>query len=189
MKIRTLSMMLVLVVMAVFLIINWGELARVVTVNLVFREVQAPLGVIVVAAFAAVVLLLVIYTVCQQASVMMELRAASKDARRAHQAAEEADKNRLVEASRRINEHFDALDKLINARFDEIADRLSTRQVEVDAKFAEVLEAERALEAAIKSEMTAQIGALDRKVAETLPAPAEEKQETEKKKEIFGDLF
>ena len=30
---------------------------------------------------------------------------------------------------------------------------------------------------------------VDRKVAETLPAPAEEKQETEKKKEIFGDLF
>lgn len=78
MKIRTLGMLLIVIVMAVFLIINWGTLSQVTTVNLVYTEMEAPLGIIVVAAFAAVVVLLMAYTVWQQASVMMELRAAYK---------------------------------------------------------------------------------------------------------------
>ena len=57
MKLRTLCMLLVLVLLAVFLVINWSALSQDMTVNLVYQEIQAPLGVIVAAAFGIVVVL------------------------------------------------------------------------------------------------------------------------------------
>lgn len=69
MKFRTLGMLLIMVVMAVFLIINWTTLSQETTVNLVYTEIQAPLGVLVVCGFCAIVVLLGVYTIWQQASM------------------------------------------------------------------------------------------------------------------------
>ena len=44
MKLRTLCMLLVLVLLAVFLVINWSALSQDMTVNLVYQEIQAPLA-------------------------------------------------------------------------------------------------------------------------------------------------
>ena len=68
MKLRTLCMLLVLVLLAVFLVINWSALSQDMTVNLVYQEIQAPLGVIVAAAFGIVVVLQAFYNLWQQAS-------------------------------------------------------------------------------------------------------------------------
>lgn len=57
MKFRTLGILLVLVLMAVFLIINWTTLSQVTTVNLVYTEIQAPLGILVVCGFSAIIVL------------------------------------------------------------------------------------------------------------------------------------
>ena len=78
MKLRTLCMLLVLVLLAVFLVINWSALSQDMTVNLVYQEIQAPLGVIVAAAFGIVVVLQAFYNLWQQASVVVELRQAHK---------------------------------------------------------------------------------------------------------------
>ena len=75
MKLRTLGIILVLILLAVFLIINWTALSTVMTVNLVYREIQAPLGVIVVAAFAVVG--------SRRASRLKSVRPTRKPARRA----------------------------------------------------------------------------------------------------------
>ena len=83
MKLRTLCMLLVLVLLAVFLVINWSALSQDMTVNLVYQEIQAPLGVIVAAAFGIVVVLQAFYNLWQQASVVVELRQAHKEARNA----------------------------------------------------------------------------------------------------------
>ena len=69
MKIRTIFLLFVLILMAVFLVINWTALSTVTAVNLIYTEIQAPLGVLVVGGFAAVVFVLLVYMVWQQASV------------------------------------------------------------------------------------------------------------------------
>ena len=102
MKLRTLCMLLVLVLLAVFLVINWSALSQDMTVNLVYKEIQAPLGVIVAAAFGIVVVLQAFYNLWQQASVVVELRQAHKEARNARAEAAEADKIRLLEKSVRV---------------------------------------------------------------------------------------
>ena len=45
MKIRTIFLLFVLILMAVFLVINWTALSTVTAVNLIYTEIQAPLGV------------------------------------------------------------------------------------------------------------------------------------------------
>ena len=127
MKIRTLGMLLIVIVMAVFLIINWGTLSQVTTVNLVYTEMEAPLGIIVVAAFAAVVVLLMAYTVWQQASVMMELRAAYKEARTARQMAEDADKSRIAEIRADFKERMEKMEALLATRTDEVIRLMAER--------------------------------------------------------------
>ena len=42
MKIRTIFLLFVLILMAVFLVINWTALSTVTAVNLIYTEIQAP---------------------------------------------------------------------------------------------------------------------------------------------------
>ena len=119
MKIRTIFLLLILILMAVFLIINWGALSTETAVNLVYTEIQAPLGILVVGGFAAVVFILLVYMVWQQASVTMELRAAYKEARNARTVADDAEKSRFAESNRVLLERIEKLEALMTARSDE----------------------------------------------------------------------
>ena len=89
-------MMLMLVLLAVFLIINWSALSAQTQVNLIYTEVTAPLGIIVVIAFGCVIGLMLIYTIWQQAGVAMDIRQAHKAERQARQVADEAEKSRVA---------------------------------------------------------------------------------------------
>lgn len=73
-KFRTVGMLLIIIILSVFLIVNWTALSQEATVELVFTRIQAPLGVVVVASFAVVLVILIIYSLWQQASVTVELR-------------------------------------------------------------------------------------------------------------------
>lgn len=119
MKIRTIILTLVFVLLGVFLVINWNALMTELPIDLVYTTVHAPLGAIVVAVFGAVVLLLLVYMVLQQASVTMELRAASKEARHSRGVAEDAEKSRLADMKKELFERLDNLESMIATRTDE----------------------------------------------------------------------
>lgn len=212
MKFRTLGILLIMVVMAVFLIINWTALSQVTTVNLVYTEIQAPLGVLVVCGFAVIVVLLGIYTIWQQASMFFEIRTAYKEARRAHQQAEEADKSRVTEASREIKERIEKLEALVTDRNDEVLQALRENIALLQKTVADAAAAQQKDRESNRSAITGEIQALARRMsaapaAAALPAeaPAEgqvesqapaadaaektDAEETKKKKKLFGELF
>ena len=129
--------LLILVLLAVFLIINWSALSQETTVNLVYTEITAPLGIIVVVAFAAIIALLMIYTIWQQASVVMEIRQAHKEARIARQAAEDADKSRITELGKDMRARMDQLKEEQTAQRNAVSERL----LDIDKKVSNVLPA------------------------------------------------
>ncbi|WP_228025614.1 LapA family protein [Sutterella faecalis] len=189
MKLRTLGMMLILVLLAVFLIINWSALSQETTVNLVYTEITAPLGIIVVVAFAAIIALLMIYTIWQQASVVMEIRQAHKEARIARQAAEDADKSRITELGKDMRARMDQLEALMMAKTEELNKFMKERGDQQDRELA-------LLRDQLKEEQTAQRNAvserlldIDKKVSNVLPATEGEVKDEKKKKELFGELF
>ncbi|MDO5530626.1 LapA family protein [Sutterella sp.] len=189
MKLRTLFLMLILVLLAVFLIINWSALSQVTTVNLVVEEIQAPLGVIVVGAFAVVVLIMMLYTIFQQASVVMEIRQAHKDTRAARQAADEADKSRVTELGREVKARLDQLEALIVAKTDEVEKLIRERGDAADREIALLRDQMKEEQAATQNAVSERLLNIDKKVSDVLPASEGEIKDEKKKKELFGDLF
>lgn len=196
MKIRTLGMLLIVIVMAVFLIINWGTLSQVTTVNLVYTEMEAPLGIIVVAAFAAVVVLLMAYTVWQQASVMMELRAAYKEARTARQMAEDADKSRIAEIRADFKERMEKMEALLATRTDEVIRLMAERNQLEDETLSKFRAEQQARADEARASLEQQLRVLEKRVIEALPAPKAEvveqqsdAKEEEEARKIFRELF
>lgn len=196
MKIRTLGMLLIVIVMAVFLIINWGTLSQVTTVNLVYTEMEAPLGIIVVAAFAAVVVLLMAYTVWQQASVMMELRAAYKEARTARQMAEDADKSRIAEIRADFKERMEKMEALLATRTDEVIRLMAERNQLEDETLSKFRAEQQARADEARASLEQQLRVLEKRVIEALPAPKTEvveqqsdAKEEEEARKTFRELF
>ena len=196
MKIRTLGMLLIVIVMAVFLIINWGTLSQVTTVNLVYTEMEAPLGIIVVAAFAAVVVLLMAYTVWQQASVMMELRAAYKEARTARQMAEDADKSRIAEIRADFKERMEKMEALLATRTDEVIRLMAERNQLEDETLSKFRAEQQARADEARASLEQQLRVLETRVIEALPAPKAEvveqqsdAKEEEEARKTFRELF
>ena len=196
MKIRTLGMLLIVIVMTVFLIINWGTLSQVTTVNLVYTEMEAPLGIIVVAAFAAVVVLLMAYTVWQQASVMMELRAAYKEARTARQMAEDADKSRIAEIRADFKERMEKMEALLATRTDEVIRLMAERNQLEDETLSKFRAEQQARADEARASLEQQLRVLEKRVIEALPAPKAEvveqqsdAKEEEEARKTFRELF
>ena len=201
MKIRTIFLLFVLILMAVFLVINWTALSTVTAVNLIYTEIQAPLGVLVVGGFAAVVFVLLVYMVWQQASVTLELRAAYKEARNARIVADDAEKSRFAESNRILLERIEKLEALMTARSDETLTAVRQEAVRAEERYKALFDDQKRAQGQVQT----QIGAMEKRVVETLPSAvsaavptqalaeeAEKKADAEEssaRKSVFKDLF
>ncbi len=196
MKIRTIILFLVIVVMAIFLILNWQALMAEQPIDLVYTTVHAPLGAIVVIAFAAIIVLLLIYMVIQQASVTLELRAASKEARQARQVAEDAEKSRLVDFKKALLDRMDTMETLISNRTQESLVNLEKLTGENKAQLEQLKADVLAVTQEAQTKVQADVVAIKNTLKSATPAKAEEAKddkeseaEVAKKKEVFTDLF
>ncbi len=205
MKIRTIFLLLVLILMAVFLVINWGALSTVTAVNLIYTEIQAPLGVLVVGGFAAVVFVLLIYMVWQQASVTLELRAAYKEARNARTVADDAEKSRFAESNRILLERIEKLEALMTARSDETLTAVRKEAARSEERYRTLIDDQKKAQGELTAQVQTQIGAMEKRVVETLPAAVSsvvpvqtadedverkaDAEETSARKNVFKDLF
>lgn len=206
MKIRTMLLLLVLILMAVFLIINWTALSTVMTVNLVYTEIQAPLGAIVVGSFVALTLILLVYMVWQQASVTMELRSAYKEARSAREVADHAEKSRFQESNRLMGERLEKLEALVTTRSDEMLSCVQKQTTRLDERIDEMErnlknyaeDGQKRQDAAI-DQINKDLNILEKNILTGLPAPKakgeavkavdQEAETVKKEKKMFGDLF
>ena len=207
MKIRTMLLLLVLILMAVFLIVNWTALSTVMTVNLVYTEIQAPLGAIVVGSFVALTLILLIYMVWQQASVTMELRAAYKEARNARGVADHAEKSRFQESNRLMSERLEKLEALVTTRSDEMLSCVQKQTARLDERIDRMEktlkgyseDGQKRQDEAIE-QINKDLSVMEKKLLTGLPAvkkdeSAEQKEgqqdadNARKEKKMFGDLF
>lgn len=201
MKIRTIFLLFVLILMAVFLVINWTALSTVTAVNLIYTEIQAPLGVLVVGGFAAVVFVLLVYMVWQQASVTLELRAAYKEARNARTVADDAEKSRFAESNRILLERIEKLEALMTARSDETLTAVRQEAVRAEERYKALFDDQKRAQGELTAQVQTQIGAMEKRVVETLPSAvptqalaeeAEKKADAEEssaRKSVFKDLF
>ena len=97
MHLRSVFLLLLFVLCAVFLIVNWEGVMADVTVNLLYTEIQAPLGLILLLGPGLVILICLVYGFVQQAALSMELRRVNKLLQQARDLAQKAEQSRYVE--------------------------------------------------------------------------------------------
>jgi uncharacterized integral membrane protein/exonuclease VII small subunit len=97
MNLRTLMLLLLSAVIAVFAVANWGAFTTPTTLSLVFATVQAPLGLIMLALTGLLAALFLVYVVYLQAVVIVEARRAARDLAAQTELADKAEASRFTE--------------------------------------------------------------------------------------------
>lgn len=97
MKLRTLSVLLVLLVVAAFTVLNWSVIQAPTSLSLGVIDIQAPLGLIFLALMGLVVAVFLVYVVYLQSTVMFDARAHAKELQSNRKLADQAEASRFTE--------------------------------------------------------------------------------------------
>ncbi len=97
MHLRNILLLLVLGCVALFAAVNWSAIMAPTTLSFIFATVQAPLGLILLAATAVLAVLFLAFIVTMQTSVMMETRRLHKEVENQRKLADQAEASRFTE--------------------------------------------------------------------------------------------
>lgn len=152
MSFSTLAILVIVAALAALALLNWPALSAVSTMSLGVTEVQAPLGLVVLAFTAVLGLLFIVHIVVQQAGAVAEGRLHAKELAAQRDLADRAEASRFSELRahldgqlRRIETeaaeqrgslltHIDGLQGTLQAKVDEAVRSLSAYIGEVDDK-------------------------------------------------------
>ena len=94
MYLRTLLILIVLGAVAIFAAINWNAFMAPTTLSVVFANVEAPLGLILLVAIGLLTLLFLLYVVYLQSAILMENRRNARELQAQRELAEQAEASR-----------------------------------------------------------------------------------------------
>ena len=97
---RTLFALLVLLLLALFAWLNWGEIARPTPLSLGLTRVEAPLGLLLVIALGVVSLLYLIFTIGLETAALLEVKRYARELLHYKKLAEDAEQSRYTELRR-----------------------------------------------------------------------------------------
>ena len=102
MPIRTVVLVFLCIVAAVFLILNWPGITAPVPVNLLYTDTEAPLGLILLLVLGVLWIAGIIWALLQQAATLLEIRKAYKEADSSRGLADSAESPAL----KKVRKHF-----------------------------------------------------------------------------------
>lgn len=160
MKLRTLSITLVLGLLAVFALMNWGAFNAPTTLTLGFAEVQAPLGLIMLVVTGAVCALFLIYLVFQQAGVILEARRYAKELKSHRELADKAEASRFTDLRAFLEGELRRIEGQSAAATAELAARIEQLDQQLTAQLTDTTQT-----------LSAYVGEVDDKLDRLLPPP------------------
>lgn len=132
MNLRTLSLLITVALIALLAAFNWNTLAAPSTVYLGVTEIQAPLGVLMLALTCLLGIFFIAYVLWLQGSVLMEARRHAKEMQAQRDLADKAEASRFTEL-RTVLEDLHARDReTLLARLDVLEAHLVQRAQESD---------------------------------------------------------
>ena len=124
MPLRTLVIVVMAVLLALFVAVNWAAFMTPTTLSMIFGTVQAPLGLVMLVITGFIAALFVAYALWLQGSVLMETRRMTRELDSQRQLADQAEASRFTELRALIEMR---LDTVMSA----IADERSSRSAEI----------------------------------------------------------
>ncbi len=151
MNFRSLALLVLLALLVVFAVVNWGTFIAPTTLNLVFTSVQAPLGLVMLGFTALLTVVFLGYVMYVQMSALAASRKHSDELRRQRELADKAEASRFTELRQYLEQEMDGL-------------RVSQRDSE--ARLREEL-------TAAANSLAASIGEVDDRLERLSPTPPE----------------
>ncbi len=109
MNLRSLSVILVLGLVAAFAALNWTAFTTPATISLLFTTVEAPLGLIMLAVTGALAALFLVFMLYLQTSVFLEARRHSRELQSQRALADQAEASRFTELRAYLEKELKAL--------------------------------------------------------------------------------
>lgn len=150
MHLRTVVLLLALACVALFAAVNWSAIMAPTTLSFIFTTMQAPLGLILLAASALLAVLFLAFIVTMQTSLIMETRRLSKELQSQRKLADQA------EASR-----FTALRNTLETELQKMAQQNAGTAASVEARLSQVEQDLRTTLEQTGNALAATIGELD----------------------------
>ncbi|MEO8165313.1 MAG: LapA family protein [Betaproteobacteria bacterium] len=97
MRVRSLVLLAVLILIGVFAIVNWKAIMTPMSLSLIVADVQAPLGLIMLAISAVLAVLFLLYMVYLQTSVLLDTRRHAREMQEQRELADKAEASRFTE--------------------------------------------------------------------------------------------
>jgi len=160
MKLQAVAVAAVLALIAVFAMLNWPAFTTPTPLTLVFANVNAPLGLILLVAVGVVSGLFVVYIVFQQAGVILESRRMAKELKGHRELADKAEASRFTEMRAFLEGELRRLEGQAAASGRETGARIEKLELGLRDMLAES-----------DRSMAAHLGEIEDKLDRVLPAP------------------
>ena len=139
MHLRSVFLLLLFVLCSVFLIVNWEGVMAEVNVNLLWTEIQAALGLILLMGPGLLILICLIYGFVQQAGLSMELRRVNKQLQQARDLAQKAELSRFTELKSEMQKQITELQNQSASRHSSLMAAVNGVQAAVDESAQETV--------------------------------------------------
>lgn len=127
MTVRSVILVLLSLFAAIFLILNWQGIMAPVPVNLLFEQMEAPLGLILLVVLGALWCVGIVWALMQQAATLVEIRKAYKEANINKNLADHAEKSRIEQVRQSMEGEIKNFEESLLAAIKEVGE--STKAV------------------------------------------------------------
>ncbi len=109
MRVRTVLVILVLLLVAVFVAVNWAAFMAPTTLSLLVARIEAPLGLVMLGLQVLVLLAFAVYIAMWQGAVLLQTRRHTKELQAQRALADQAEASRFTELRAVLREEFERL--------------------------------------------------------------------------------
>ena len=134
MRFRTVFLVALLVLVAIFAAINWTAFVTPTTLSLIYTDFQAPLGVVMLGVIVVLTAFFLLYILALQTSVLLESRRLTKQLQTQRDLADQAEQSRFTDLHGYLKTEMEQLNRrqveqqtLIAARLDALQRDISLR--------------------------------------------------------------
>jgi len=138
MRFRTVLLLVVAIVAAAFLSINWRVLAAPANFSFLVGSVEIPFGVVMLGLLALVVLAFAVYVGFWQGTLLMDYRRQSKELQAQRNLADDAETSRFTELSVLVRDEISKLDQRMEAALDALRTEVRDAEHSIAATLGEM---------------------------------------------------
>lgn len=153
MRFRTVFLIVLLVLIAIFAAVNWTAFTAPTTLSLIYSDFQAPLGAVMLGVAVVLTAFFLLYILALQTSVMLESRRLTKQLEAQRDLADQAEHSRFNELRGFLKAELEQLARRQTEQQTLLAQRLDTLQKDLSLRVEQT-----------ENAVAAQVGELDDRI-------------------------